>query len=400
MKAAYFDCYAGISGNMVIGAMLDAGLPLELLREEWAKLPLGAYELKYERVNKLGIGACYFDVKLPAAEHPHRRLSDILTLIKGSTLKPKVQDLSVRIFTRLAQAEAKVHNCDINEVHFHEVGAVDAIIDITGAALGIDFFNIEKVFASPLHVGSGTVKCDHGIMPIPAPATAELLRGLPFYSTEIKGELVTPTGAAIISTLAPEFVPLPTLTAEIIGYGAGTWDLAISNTLRFYTGETDSQSYETDTSLMIEANIDDMNPQNYSYLMEKLLQAGAADVYFTPIFMKKNRPGILLTVTGKEDNRQALLEIIFSESTTIGVRMYPVRRQKLNRVFITVTTTSGPVQVKVSSTGEAIKNIAPEWEDCCRLARATGRPLKEIYLEAQTLGYQHCCTCTLKTYTS
>lgn len=392
MKTAYFDCFSGISGNMIIGAMLDAGLPPDYLRRELAGLSLGPYELIMQRVDKLGLSAFYFDVNVSHHEHrSHRNLSDILTLLEQSALAPTVKKTAERIFTRLAQAEAKIHNCRPDEVHFHEVGALDAIIDITGAALGLAYFGIEKVIVSPLHVGSGTIRCAHGVMPIPAPATAELLRGLPIYSTEIKGELVTPTGAAVISALADQSGALPPFASEAVGYGAGSWDLPIPNVLRLYIGEqtayVQETGYDTDTSLIIESTIDDMNPQFYPYLMEKLFSAGAADVFFTPIIMKKNRPGILLSVTGSENNRETLLNIIFSESSTIGVRMYPVFRRKLNRSFATVETSSGPVKIKICASGDKIKNIAPEWEDCRKLAYATGRPLKEIYLEAQAKGY-------------
>ena len=248
MKTAYFDCFSGISGNMIIGAFLDAGLPLEYLQNELAKLTISdVYELVTEPVQKLGIGACHFDVRLPHHahhghddhdHHHHRNLQDIVKLVEQSVLAPEVKDLSLQIFTRLGEAEAKVHNCSVAEVHFHEVGAVDALIDIVGAAVGCHYFGIERICASSLHVGSGLVKCSHGFLPIPAPATAELLKGVPFYSTEIKGELVTPTGAAIITTLASEFGPIPPLRVDAIGYGAGTWDLTIPNVVRLYLGNT------------------------------------------------------------------------------------------------------------------------------------------------------------------
>ncbi|MFZ5752671.1 MAG: nickel pincer cofactor biosynthesis protein LarC [Bacillota bacterium] len=397
MKALYFDCFSGISGNMVIGAFLDAGIPLECLARELQKLPLhNEYELVYQRVKKLGISAAYFDVKLPHhhhqehqhGHHQHRNLQDITEIIENSTLSPKVKGMSLEIFQRLGEAEAKVHNCALHEVHFHEVGAVDAIIDIVGTAFCFHYLGAPRVYASHLHVGNGMVKCSHGLMPVPAPATAELLKGIPFYSGEIKGELVTPTGAAIISTLAREFGPLPPLKTESIAYGAGTWDLPIPNVLRLFVGELVDKAEEEDASTIIETTIDDMNPEFYNYLMEKLFAAGAADVFLTPVYMKKNRPGTLLSVTSNLADHQPLLDIIFTESTTIGVRMYQVTRRKLVRSSHVLETKYGPVRIKAAKTGGKIVNIAPEFEDCRTIARETGIPLKEIYQEAMTLGYK------------
>lgn len=397
MRALYFDCFSGISGNMVIGAFLDAGVPFEVLSRELQKLPLhNEYELVYQRVQKSGITATYFDVKLTHhhhheshhGHHSHRNLQDITHIIQNSTLSPEVKSLALKIFQRLGEAEAKVHNCSLEEIHFHEVGAVDAIIDIVGAAFCFHFLGAPNVYASPLHVGSGMVKCAHGLMPVPAPATAELLKGIPFYSGEIKGELVTPTGAAIISTLTRQYGSIPPMKTESIAYGAGTWDLSIPNVLRLFVGELAENTREEDTSTIIEATIDDMNPQFYNYLMEKLFAAGAVDVFLTPIYMKKNRPGTLLSVTSNLPDHQPLLDIIFTESTTIGVRMHPVTRRKLTRSLHVLDTKYGPVQIKTAGTGDNILNIAPEFEDCRTIARETGIPLKEIYQEAMTLGYK------------
>lgn len=400
MKAAYFDCFSGVSGNMIVGAFLSAGMPLDYLKAALSRLPIqDEYELISEPVKKLGIGAQYFNVRLQHHHHggehhkehhhevhahaSHRHLKDIVDLIGQSSLAPCVIDLSLKIFRRLAEAEAKVHCCASEEVHFHEVGAVDAIIDIVGAALGYHYLGIQKVYCSPLHAGSGMVSCGHGLMPIPAPATAELLKGVPFYSTEIRGELVTPTGAAIITTFVSEFGPLPVMNPETIGYGAGTLDLSIPNVVRLYVG-SEMDSLEKKTATMIEATIDDMNPEFYPYLIEKLLQAGAADVFLVPVHMKKNRPGILISITSTLSNHQPLFDVIFSESTTIGVRMHPVEGYKLQKSFITIDTRFGEVHVKLGKSGEAVLNIAPEFEDCRLLAEKTGAPLKEIYQEAQS----------------
>lgn len=405
MKIAYFDCFSGISGNMIIGAFLDAGLPLEILRQELSHLHLeDEYQLVTKIVTKLGIKATYFNVELSHhhhhGEHHHhhvqRNLHDINSIITSSALKPAIKDLALQIFNRLGQAEAKVHNCALEEIHFHEVGAVDAIIDIVGAAIGYCYLGIEKVYASPLHVGSGTVKCAHGIMPIPAPATAELLQGIPIYSSEVKGELVTPTGAAIIATICTHFGPLPQITSERLAYGAGTWDLPIPNAVRLFLGEEEENQSEVDTAIMIEANIDDMNPEIYPYLMDKLFQAGAVDVFLTPIIMKKNRPGILLSVTSNLPNHQPLIDIIFAESTTLGIRMYPVSREKLEKTFLDVETSVGTVKVKMGKQGTVIKNFAPEYEDCRALAEKSKIPLKYIYQEAiinATFKINNCENC-------
>lgn len=396
MKTAYFDCYSGISGNMIIGAFLDAGLPPDYLESELAKLGLSQeYHLHLKRVSKLGIGACYFDVRLHHQHHAHhhhdhdqkRGLREILALINNSDLADPVKIMAEKIFRRLAEAEAKVHQCSLEDVHFHEVGAVDAIVDVVGAAIAVHCLGITKVLASPLHVGCGTVRCAHGIMPVPAPATAELLKGVPIYSTGIQGELVTPTGAAIITTLAESFSLLPAMRIEKIAYGAGTWDLPISNTLRLYLGDLTESLPEQDTVTMIEANIDDMNPELYSHVLDKLFQAGALDAFLTPIYMKKNRPGIILSVLSNLPEPGPLLDLIFKETTTLGVRMYPVRRQKLEKSHFTVQTQHGPVRVKVGKSRDQIRNLAPEYEDCKALAENSGSPLKEIYQEALSLAY-------------
>jgi len=386
MKTAYFDCFSGASGNMVIGAFLDAGVPLKGIISELDKLNLtGEYQLISERVKKAGIDACYFNV-VPTAHHDrHRNYDEIYSLISESSLSPKVKSLSLQILRRLGEAEARVHRCSLQEVHFHEVGAVDTIIDLVGASYCIDYLGIQKVYASPLHVGSGLVNCAHGLLPIPAPATAELLKGASFYSTDIRGELLTPTGAAIITSLAQEFTPLPPLEAETISYGAGTWDLQIPNVLRLYTGYLLEDRKRTDSSTIIETTIDDMNPEMYSYLMDKLFAAGAADVYLTPVFMKKNRPGTLVTITSTLPDQQPLLDIIFSETTTIGVRIHQVQRSRLNRTWETVETSWGPVRLKISKLGDKIMNIAPEYEDCRTLAKKTGTPLKQIWCQALNL---------------
>lgn len=386
MKTLYFDCFSGISGNMIIGALVDAGVPLDNLRNELNKLSLGGYELSCEPVQKRGIQATYFNVILPEAKNiPFRHYKDIVTLLKQSSLNSAVKELAQKIFKRLAEAESKIHNCPLEEVHFHEIGAIDTIIDIVGVSYGINYLGIEQFFASPVHVGSGIIDCAHGQMPIPAPATAELLKESVFYSTEIKGELVTPTGAAILTTLTNHFGPLPSFKCEKVSYGAGTWELKIPNVLRIYIGETIDISRETDYATIIETNIDDMNPEFYSYIMEKLFEAGAVDVYLTPIYMKKNRPGSLLTIISTLPDQKPLLDILFAETTTLGIRMYTTQRLKQVKTFQTVDTPYGPVKVKLGFVGNKLLNFAPEFEDCRKLAEKTNIPLKEIYQEVLIL---------------
>ena len=386
MKTAYFDCFSGASGNMIIGAFLDAGVPLACLEKELAKLNLtGEYLLIAEPVQKLGIGACYFNVDISARHDKHRGYEEIYALIAESSLAPEVKNLSLQILRRLGEAEAHVHRCRLQDVHFHEVGAVDTIIDLVGASYCLAYLGIEKIYASPLHVGSGMINCAHGRYPVPGPATAELLKGTPFYSTDISGELVTPTGAAILTTIAQEFIPLPPLKTESVAYGAGTWDLTIPNVLRLYTGQLPEDCKEPETATIIETTIDDMNPEVYPYLMDRLFQAGAADVYLTPVYMKKNRPGTLVTITSNLPDQQPLLDILFTETTTIGARMHQVRRSKLTRTWQTVETQWGPVRVKIAKLGDKTVNISPEYEDCRHLAALTSTPLKQIWCQALNL---------------
>lgn len=525
MKTLYLDCFAGISGDMFIGALLDLGLDLSALETELRKLPLIGYHLEAEVVNKCSIRAVQFKVKLEGVqgehladtefveavpgeehdhphehththpeehdhfhdhfhpeehgqphdhvhtgehdpsqehthihseehghggehththpedhgdsldgahshsgihEHPHsedsdrthtpaRNLSDILALINGSMLSARVKSTASRIFERLAEAEGKVHGQPKEQVHFHEVGGVDAIVDIVGAAVGLDLLGVEQVIASPLHLGSGFVRAAHGLLPVPAPATANLLLGIPTYSTETRGELVTPTGAAIVATIAQDFGPMPALITQAIGYGAGNREREFPNVIRAYLGELVSPSttgiftsvgapavraprephpeqhegktgphgYHEGATLVIEANIDDMNPQFYEHLSERLLESGALDVVLIPIYMKKGRPGMMLHVLAHPSSIYELLSIIYTESTSIGVRTYQVTKRMLQRESKVVQTPYGPVRVKMSCLGEKVVNISPEYEDCRTLARRLGVPLKDIYAAAR-----------------
>ena len=408
MKTLYFDCFAGISGDMFVGALLDLGLEISVLRRELEALGLDGYRIDARRVDKRGLQAMQFSVllqsdgaerlaDLPPSNTPlhagermhdqsHRALSDILALIEHSGLSLRVKRDASRIFMRLGGAEASVHGIPIDTVQFHEVGGVDAIVDIVSAAIGLEQLGIERVLASPLHLGSGMVRMSHGLYPIPAPATAKLLEGVPVYATDSKGELTTPTGAAIVTTLAHAFGALPPVTVLRTGYGAGTKDREFPNVLRAIMCEqTDAASlrYQTGQATVIEANIDDMNPQHYEPLMTHLFGAGALDVTLLPLQMKKQRPGTLLQVIADRALVSALLDIIFRESSTIGVRTYEVTRYMLPRAIITVTTRYGDVRVKVACLGGDIVNAMPEYEDCRARAERAGVSIKAVTAAAQ-----------------
>lgn len=383
MKTVYFDCFAGISGNMLLGAFLDAGVPEERLRSELAKLNVTGYELKIQRVIKQGIAAVHADVELVhhhhhhEHHHHHRYLPDIYAILDQSALAQAVKDNSKKIFLCLAEAEAKVHGTTVDKIHFHEVGAIDSIVDIVGAAFCLHYLGIEKVCASRLQTGSGFVQCSHGQMPVPAPATAELLRNIPYYNGNTEKELVTPTGAAFLAAFGTEFGAIPAgFLSHTIGYGAGGWDLDFPNVLRVHVGELEQA--EEAQMLVIEANIDDLNPQIYEYVMEKLLALGARDVWMTPIIMKKSRPATMLSVLAEGTLLESIAACLFAETSTIGIRHYPVQRQIAGRVTKRITTPWGEASVKVSSYQNKICNIAPEFEDCRKLAEEHNIPLKQI----------------------
>ncbi len=383
MTLAYFDCFSGISGDMTLGALVDAGLPIEVLRLELAKLKLPGYEITSEKVKRSGLAATKVHVVLDEKEQPARHLADIVGIINGSALSPVVKQKSLGIFQRLADVEAKVHGTTPDRVHFHEVGAVDALVDIVGSVIGLEHLGITEIIGSPLNVGSGTVHTAHGKLPVPAPATAELLRDIPLYSSSITFELTTPTGAAIISTLASSFGPLPQMKVRTIAYGAGNKDIpGQPNVLRLMIGEPIS-AYEEDTSIIIESNIDDMNPQIYGHLIDTLMSKGAHDVYLTPIIMKKGRPAILLSVLTDKSKSTDILDTIFRETTSIGVRIQEVGRKKLSREILTVETAYGKVRVKISKQGDEIMTVTPEYEDCRKLAEEKRVPLKDIMEEAK-----------------
>lgn len=382
MKIIYFDCFAGASGDMLLAALLDAGAPLQTIKKELACLPLTGYELKLSRVLKKGLSALDLTVMITEEQQPHRHYRQIAAMLEASALSPQVKNMSMAIFRRLAEAEGKVHGKTPEEVHFHEVGAVDSIVDIVGIAAALYALGAEKIYSSPLHTGTGFVHCAHGQMPIPAPATLELLNGVPVYSHGIEAELLTPTGAAVLTTLA-EFGPLPAMTVSKSGYGAGKKEPAVANLVRVIVGETATTAgYLRENAVVLEANIDDMNPEFYSYILEKLFGAGALDVTLIPVQMKKNRPGVILSVLTSQEREEPLLEIIFTETTTLGIRRLTAEKLMLPRSSISVETPYGVVRVKVAKSGNRIINAAPEYEDCLHLAKTTGTPLKKIYSAA------------------
>ena len=378
MRGLYFDCFAGASGDMICGALIDAGADFDELRARLASLGLSGYQLSTTRVKRSGIAATKFNVVVDEAQQPHRHLKDIVAIIDRSRLDDLTKQRAVRAFELLADAEALVHETTRDRVHFHEVGAVDSIIDTVGAMIGFEMLGVERCFASPLRVGHGTVKTAHGLMPVPAPATAELLRNVPVYAGDIEGEFVTPTGAAIIATLAESFVPLPAMKITKAGYGAGSRDpQGFPNALRVVLGDLELIGRD-EVVTVIETNIDDMNPQAFGFVMEKALALGALDVFLTATQMKKSRPGVMLTVLCEQAAREAIIEMLLAETTTLGVRHYDARRRVLERTIATVVTRYGEVRVKVARDGGRTLHFQPEYEDCARLARQLGVPVIEV----------------------
>jgi len=397
MRTLYFDCFAGISGDMTIGALLDAGVRFEDLREQLRTVPLRDYEISAERVIRGSLAATKFTVAFQESEHHERHLSDIADLVQRSQLSETTKARAIQIFEKLAAAEAHVHGKTIEEVHFHEVGAVDSIIDIVGAVICFELLSIEKFVSSPLRVGSGSIQAAHGTLPIPAPGTAEILRGIPLYAGEREGEFVTPTGAAIIASLCENFGALPSLEIDTIGYGAGTRNpKGFSNVLRvicgkavdeqadekmtgqqlpekYTSGNTEAQSVQ-----VIETNIDDMNPQSYGFIMDKAFALGALDVFLTPVQMKKNRPGVLLTVLCREEQFASLVDLLLTETTTLGVRYYQAQRRILERQIETVQTEFGEVRIKIAWQGERILHFQPEFDDCAQIAEKADVSLLDV----------------------
>jgi uncharacterized protein (TIGR00299 family) protein len=408
-RVLYFDCFSGISGDMTLGALLDAGLPLDDLRAALGSLALGDVELRAEKVLRTGVSATKFSVHETALNpepgtsnpkaHAHRHLPKIFKMVDGSALAPASRERAKAMFQRLGEAEAAIHQMPVEKVHLHEVGALDSIIDIVGTVFAMEWAGADRIVCSPLNVGGGMVTAAHGVFPVPAPATVRLLGDAPVYSGAVQKELVTPTGALIATTYASSFGPIPSMKVERVGYGAGDRDDPVTpNVLRVMIGEeTEPVSSKRDRRegsghgspkrdereggdrvTVIECEIDDMNPQLFGVVMDRLYAAGALEVFYIPVQMKKNRPGTLLTVVAPPALRPAMSEIVFRETTTIGLRHYDVDRDCLEREIIVVETPVGRVRVKVASRGGQVLNATPEFEDCATLATAHNLPVKEV----------------------
>jgi pyridinium-3,5-bisthiocarboxylic acid mononucleotide nickel chelatase len=386
-RVVYFDCPSGASGDMVLGALVDVGIEVGVLRAELEKLRVGGWTLTARPVRRGAFRATKVDVEI-AQDVPreHRRLRDIASILGASGLAPSIVSTAARIFTRLAEAEARVHDSAVDDVHFHEVGAVDAIVDVTGAVIALDLLRAEAVHVSALPVGGGFVDGVHGRMPIPAPGTAELLRGFPVIDTGVRAELVTPTGAAILTTLASAAGRMPAMTVERIGYGAGGRDLAETpNVLRCFVGETPFTGGD-ETVAQVETTIDDMSPQLYEPLMERLFTAGALDVFLTPVIMKRSRPGTVLTALCPPERVADLSRVLFEESPTIGVRWSEVRRARLAREIVTLPTAYGALPFKVSRLDGRVVTVTPEFAEVARVAREKSLPVREVLDQARADG--------------
>ena len=420
MRIAYLECFSGISGDMFLGALIDAGVPAKLLEDTVAALGLGA-NLEISCVTRSGISATKVDVNVARApspaktdhkhdhhhdhghdhhdadessragvpaphEHSHRGLKEIRKIIGSASISDSAKHTAIAIFEALGAAEAKIHSVPVEDIHFHEVGAVDAMVDIVCAAVGAEALGVDEIVCSSLNVGGGTVRCAHGTLPVPAPATVELLKDAPVYSSGLQSELVTPTGAAIVKTLARRFGAFPAMKIEKSGYGAGSQDFpGHANVARLVIGEavsTLAAKTNSETIVILEANLDDLNPQVFGYVMDQLIEEGALDAFGQPVQMKKNRPGMLLTVMSKPEDANKLTQLIFTETTTLGVRRRDEVRQILARRWENVRTQWGDVRIKIASMNGTVTNYAPEYEDCRRLAAEHHVPLKMVMQEA------------------
>jgi uncharacterized protein (TIGR00299 family) protein len=386
MRVAYFDCLNGAAGDMIVAALLDAGADFDRLQADLARLPISGCHLTAYRKSYHGMGATRFEVEVSEPQ-PERHLRDVAAILVRSELPKPVVERATRVFHRLAVAEGKVHGLPPEQVHFHEVGAVDAIVDVVGAVLCLDQLGIEHLVCSPLPLGSGLVKCEHGMMPVPVPAVIELVRGVPVYDNGEAGELVTPTGAAILTTFAKEFGRLPGMKLVASGCGGGSREGGqLPNVLRVLVGEASPQTdappardAHDELVGVIETNIDDQNPQLFEHVTEKLYASGALDVFLTPVIMKKGRPGIKLTVIVPPERHAECQQTVFAETTTIGVRYFTVRRKVLDREIVSVQTDYGPIRVKIARDMGGVSNLSPEYKDCVAAAQARGVPLKQVW---------------------
>jgi pyridinium-3,5-bisthiocarboxylic acid mononucleotide nickel chelatase len=382
MKTAYFDLIAGASGDMLLGALLDAGLDEAALRAELAKLPITGWDITVKRVEKVCFTATKFDVLV--SPQPHSRpLPEIERVVRESTLSDSIKSRALEVIRMIAAEEARIHGMPIEQVHLHEVSGEDAIIDIVGTIAGIELLGIERVKCSSFPLGRGFIQGAHGSIPLPAPATVGILKGLPIVGSPIQAELVTPTGAALLKHLATSFGDLPAMRLDAVGYGAGTWDLPIPNLCRVFIGEADANAFTSDTVTVFETNLDDQSAEEHGHIMERLLEAGALDVTMTPTHMKKNRPGVTLSVIAKPEDQGAMRNLILTETSSLGVREQSVKRSVLPRDCIRVSTQFGETVVKVSHLPGGAHKYAPEFEDCRALARKSGVPLREVYVAAE-----------------
>jgi len=380
-RIVYFDCASGASGDMLLGAVVDLGLPLEHLREELARLPLGGYRVEARGVVRSGLAATKVDVVVDEGQKPHRHLRNILAILEESSLDAEVKERAGGLFRRLAEAEAAVHGTSVEKVHFHEVGAVDSIVDTVGGVLALRWLGASRFVASPLNVGTGTVTMSHGTFPVPPPATARLVAGVPVYG-EGEGELLTPTGALLVTAHASDYGPLPMMRIEKTGHGAGGRDTpGRPNVLRLVVGDEDGAP-SGERVLVLETEVDDASPQLLGPLLDQLLSAGALDAFFTPVQMKKGRPGVLVTAIADPSKREALEELLFRETTTLGVRRQVCERSVLERETVRVDTAYGPIRVKIGRRGGVVYNAAPEFDDCQRAAGEKGVAVKETLAAA------------------
>ncbi len=391
MKTLYFDCFAGASGNMILGGLVSLGIDERELIEQIKLLDIADFSIEFTTANKSGISAIHANVIVPK-ENKHRHLHNIIKIINDSRLSENIKHRAIKIFTKLAEAEAKIHGIDVQKVHFHEVGAMDAIIDVVGSCIAFEMLGIENFACSKIHVGSGFAKMAHGKFPVPPPAVSELLKGIPIYSTEIVGELCTPTGAAIIATLSTSYGEIPNLQTEKIGYGAGTRDYEnFPNVIRLMLGEISPQRHrdtEPDfsktkdqrpkTIILLETNLDDVSPQILGFVMDKAFELGALDCWFTPIQMKKNRPATMISILCEQKSQRQLIELLYVETTTLGVRIRQVERECLERKFVKVVTQFGEIDVKIGLLNAKQVNAMPEYEQLKRIANEKNVPLKVL----------------------
>lgn len=384
---AYLDCFSGIAGDMMLAALLDAGVPLEIVEQPLSKLPLNGFELEVARVEKHGIAATQVKVR---GENTGvlRNYFSVRGLLENADVSPRARDIALEVYRRLAEAEAAVHGTDVGHVPFHELGAADTIVDVLGAAVGLDHLGIDHVYASAVATGMGMMRTEHGMMPIPAPAVVELLKNAPVYSRGIPYELVTPTGAAILAATVEHYGDIPPMRIARAGYGAGTRELEIPNLLRIMIGESAAEEdlFGPVPAVLLETNIDDMNPELYEYVIERLFAAGAQDAWITPIVMKRGRPAVTLTVLVGPREERACRDVLFAETTTLGMRRRTTEKWTLPRETVTVEVSGGTVNVKIARGAESVLGVYPEYSDCARVARDSERPLKEIYAEAARLA--------------